>query len=217
MFDLVIPGMCVQVATKALLKETAYHCSVLPSDTPIQGNFSDWEDRLPLSCSVIAWCLPQLCHTSLTTPRPHRRGGEVFDQSPFWAHLRRAKVAPQMMLGRSHWGRLTVLCEEGETAGFFQTLWCAGTGSREKGMILQMVSEYSLSFPGCCMMLNKFLKTYCFSLCHWEPKFPLGTADVSHRGRKCRWLYMTNRRMRSPVLEWDDLLVIEYLCYPESS
>lgn len=41
-FDLmVIPGMCVQVATKVLLKETTYHCSVLPSDTSIQENFSD--------------------------------------------------------------------------------------------------------------------------------------------------------------------------------
>lgn len=112
MFDLVIPGMCVQVATKALLKETAYHCSVLPSDTPIQGNFSDWEDRLPLSCFLIAWCLPQLCHTSLTTPRPHRRDGEVFDQSPFWAHVRRAKVPTddvgQITLRKTYslvWGR----------------------------------------------------------------------------------------------------------------
>lgn len=43
-----IPGMCVQVAAKVLLKETPHHCSVLPSDT--QDNFSDWEDGLPLSC-----------------------------------------------------------------------------------------------------------------------------------------------------------------------
>lgn len=67
--DMEIPGTRVQEATKVLLKETACHRSVLPSDTPFQDNFSDWEDGLPLSCFLMAWCLPQLCYTSLTTPR----------------------------------------------------------------------------------------------------------------------------------------------------
>lgn len=58
-------------------------------------------------------------------------------KAPFCAHMRIAEMAPWMMQDRG----FMFFSEEGETAGFCQTLLYAGTGSREKGVILKIVSE----------------------------------------------------------------------------